>query len=828
MLHAQTYPTQATIEDQLHLEEEMRSTGIQRFRDQTIQAGENNQSTRTAPVRRLMTESHMKVVEAIEAFIETANTGKAGRRHVALGLFQAVDDVDLMAHLALRQVLDSITSRPSLSRAALSLAALIEDEMLFRAFKAQDKMTFKAVERKMKAKGNASYIRKSARAQAQHAGTTFEGWDNRAKLMLGTKLIELVIEATGIVALKATSVGANHTSYVVEATQQTRDWINTEGSRMEWLAPLYMPCLIPPKAWTTPFDGGYHSGKVRRLTLVKTHNRAYLSELEGADMPVVYGAVNALQETAWEINPGVLATMKEMWDSGVTFGILPEDKDDVDLPTKPLWLTEEMTKEEMTEEQQAQFRAWKQETAAAHDRKALAGCKRASFSRMMWVADKFAPAPFYFPYQLDFRGRIYPVPLYLHPQGNDAARGLLTFSKSVPIYDEDAELWLAVHGAGLWGVDKVSMADRRAWVLANDEAICLAGNNPMEGRFWTTAEKPWQALAFCIEWAGYRREGFGYESNLPVQMDGTCNGLQNFSAILRDEVGGAAVNLIPGDKPSDIYAKVAELVSKLVEQDAMSDDPEVAAIALGWLGKVNRKVCKRPVMTLAYGAREYGFKQQVFEDTVIPWKASGEAFPWVGSGWKAAEYMGKLIWTCTGQVVVAARAAMDWLQEASRAASKAGIPVNWRTPCGLMVSQAYRVTEGRDIRMTFDKVSIRLKLAEDKEKIDGRRQASGIAPNWVHSLDAAHLMRTTVASHESGIRSFSMIHDSYGTHAGNAQVLATSLREQFVAMYSERDVLKDFAEDVLAMLPEGTELPPMPAHGNLDLNLVLDSPFFFA
>ena len=41
-------------------------------------------------------------------------------------------------------------------------------------------------------------------------------------------------------------------------------------------------------------------------------------------------------------------------------------------------------------------------------------------------------------------------------------------------------------------------------------------------------------------------------------MDGSCNGLQNFSAMLRDEVGGKAVNLIPSDKPQDVYMEVVK------------------------------------------------------------------------------------------------------------------------------------------------------------------------------------------------------------------------------------------------------------------------------
>lgn len=36
-------------------------------------------------------------------------------------------------------------------------------------------------------------------------------------------------------------------------------------------------------------------------------------------------------------------------------------------------------------------------------------------------------------------------------------------------------------------------------------------------------------------------------------MDGSCNGLQHYAALGRDEAGGAAVNLLPSDAPQDVY-----------------------------------------------------------------------------------------------------------------------------------------------------------------------------------------------------------------------------------------------------------------------------------
>jgi Autographiviridae RNA polymerase len=101
----------------------------------------------------------------------------------------------------------------------------------------------------------------------------------------------------------------------------------------------------------------------------------------------------------------------------------------------------------------------------------------------------------------------------------------------------------------------------------------------------------------------------------------------------------------------------------------------------------------------------------------------------------------------------------------------------------------------------------------------GSRRNSEASPQGMIRINASHAL---------GLRSFSCIHDSYGTHAGNAQALGMMLRGEFVRMYSEADVLADFTANLKATLPADAELPPLPPHGTLDLQAVLESNFFFA
>ena len=182
------------------------------------------------------------------------------------------------------------------------------------------------------------------------------------------------------------------------------------------------------------------------------------------------------------------------------------------------------------------------------------------------------------------------------------------------------------------------------------------------------------------------------------------------------------------------------------------------------------------------------------------------------------------------KIVVGPRVAMDWLRDASKAASAADLPVCWTTPTGFLVQQRYPDLSRLEIRTKVGQKSIKLWLWEEEPTLNKRKQAQAIAPNYVHSLDAAALALTVVDCGRRGITSFVAIHDSYGTLAADMDELADSLRRQFVAMY-EQDVLEKFREELLALVRTSdpkAEIDPVPAKGILDLTGVLRSEFFFA
>ena len=236
-------------------------------------------------------------------------------------------------------------------------------------------------------------------------------------------------------------------------------------------------------------------------------------------------------------------------------------------------------------------------------------------------------------------------------------KSLLGVPQGVPLGDGGA-FWLAVHLANTFGVDKVSFEDRVKWVHENEELILDSALSPLDGqRHWMKADSPFCALAACFEWAGYKLMGDDYVSHIPVALDGSCNGLQNFSAMLRDPVGGVATNLIPQEKPADIYTKVRDVAQVKIKAKAEAG----CALAIRLDGRLTRNIVKQPVMTLPYGVTKSGMRYQPLAKLVEEN---------IGDGWKLASYLAHVLWESIGELVVAAREAMDWLTVAAGGRSR--------------------------------------------------------------------------------------------------------------------------------------------------------------
>ena len=379
---------------------------------------------------------------------------------------------------------------------------------------------------------------------------------------------------------------------------------------------------------------------------------------------------------------------------------------------------------------------------------------------------------------------------------------------------------------------------------------------------------PMEFLAFCFEYkklltyVGKYGNAKGFVSNLPLAFDGTCSGLQHFSALLRDEVGGQAVNLMPSDTVQDIYSIVANKVNKLLIKDALEGTEDgfktnkegevmldregkpmvkhgTKVLAQNWVNfnrikfgqdGITRKVCKRSVMTLAYGSKQYGFKENLLADIIHPYVLDHpEDNPFISPA-QAATYMAKLIWDSVKTTVVKAVEGMEWLQKMAGLICDNDKVVTWLTPNGLPVQQNYVKTEQEVVQLRFNKARMRFYTQKFLDDIDGSAQKNGIAPNFIHSMDASHLQRVVLSMKEQGSDNFMMIHDSFGTDCAHAGLLYKVIRQEFVGLYKDTNHLANFLESVRYLISDDKvkDIPELPSFGKLNLDVILKSDFCFA
>jgi DNA-directed RNA polymerase len=838
--------TETLIRRQFELEEEMRNMGIDRYRKRKLKAEEYGTETDISPVNYLMRKAISPMTEAITKFLADAQAGLAGRNNTAARYITGMEP-EVVALITAKSVLDSLSRKVNLQTACVKIGGEIESELWFKSFSTQKPGLWnKIIEGMAKEQTGGSVKQARMKRAAIKYDIEFTQWSRKDALLVGLKLFRLLQETCGFCQEVTTGVGKDMET-TIEATPEVDVWLKEAHTRAEALSPIYLPMICRPRDWTTPWDGGYVSNICRRRPLIHTRNSDYLEEVANSDIDRVYESVNTLQRTGWRVSRKVFEVIKTLYDSQSQLGKLPSIRDD-DVPPYPA-----------NKEDEEAVTRWRVTARGIKEGNAKRRSKRIALAMAINTAARFKDEEaVFFPYYLDFRGRAYPQASYLNPQGADFAKAMLEFSEGMALGEQGA-CWLAIHGANTYGYDKADLQTRIDWVVEHETEILACAAEPLDCTWWAAADKPYQFLAFCLEWAGYKAEGEAFISHIPVALDGSCNGLQNFSMALRDEVGGAAVNLVPMDTPADVYQRVADVVlEKLRDASAYTGVGPVPAafitpkapkegeedkrkkpltiadqvkLAKQWAesGLVNRKLCKGPVMTLPYGAKQFGMRSGVAE-YLREQRDEGKTLPWSDDNlFGAAVFITGLIWKSITEVVVAARHAMDFLQKTASVASREELPIHWLTPDGLPVLQEYRKLVGKFVDTTVNGSRIRLALTEGNGPLDKRRQASGISPNFVHSLDASHMRMTTLTCADNDIMSLAMIHDSFGTHAANTELLGVCLRNAFVEMY-RADVLSDFRETIVKQLSEknAAEVPPCPEKGSLDVKAVLESAFFFA
>ena len=802
--------------EQTNLNEEMTEIGLGRYNAQVESARHYEQNARSKSGQRLMRELLPEFHKRIEQMLKPA----AGRPTRWLGDLKKYN-AKKIAFITLKTILNGIPYKKTMASMSYSVGKAIENEIRC-TFLVRTNERGEGIIKGAKERSTASQIRHvqlSMKHEENKRGVEdFEPWPRRDRISCGTNLIEILRASTGLIEyVYLREKGRKNPTRFVTATTETLDWIEKFNNHRSLLDPYWMPMVEPPEDWVNVWEGGYKTEgtTLPKVPFIKTPDVKFLRELDSKSFEVPMEAANLIQRTPWEINDRVLDVVLWAWGNNVPVGSTIVSKEDEVKPPFP----------DDGEENDEARKRWNQIAAGVHRRNTSTRSKRVLCSTIIHLAEKFRGERFWTPVNACFRGRLYSIPSFLTAQGSDFSRGLLQFERSEKVKNKKEARWLAIHGANCWGYDKVTLDARESWSYDNAEMIIRIANDPTSNTEWMDADGNgcWQFLAFCFEWAEFLREG-KLKTHLPCSMDATNNGLQILSILTRCDYGCVATNVIPTEKPADIYDVVRMRVETYLSKDSAANHP----FAQDWIDYgISRKTTKKSVMCYSYGLTMYSNRQYIldwFEDKI---HADSCPSPFdLREYYKAVHYLSEQVWKAVEEILDLPKRCMHWFQEVCDIVCKEERHIKWTTPSGFIVKQDYKKLKDSKVSTWITGEAIHVRFSEDTEKISPRSMKNGVSPNVVHSLDGSLLHKTVVAANKEGIWDFSMIHDSFGTHCKNSDTLARVIREQAIEMFTP-DLLRDWLNQIKEQNPD-LKFPDPPEYGEADISLLKDSLYFFS
>lgn len=415
-------------------------------------------------------------------------------------------------------------------------------------------------------------------------------------------------------------------------------------------------------------------------------------------------------------------------------------------------------------------------------------------------------------------------------------------------------------------VDKMTLKDRAQWTYENMDKILQDTNDIKD------CEKPIVYLACCIEWKNYLGNPHGHISYLPIPIDGSCNGYQHSGAIAKDEITGGLVSLVDQEVQSDLYLRVAQAIVKK-NPKFFNARPKMK------MKHIRKGIVKRGVMTRAYSAGSDTIAENMYKDCHMYGYTKEFNITMLDCVDLAQDVYDLISDECPG-----ATKTMKYLQElttfqlgewkthvngkeisisdkkkrhAALQKAKKTRDINlidaaakkvkemksvcvygngskwleWVTPSGFQVRYHVYYTKTLKIKSTIPGYTggatskpgrITHVLQEESNIPDSRAFQAGISPNFIHSMDAAHM--GLVIQEWSG--PFGAVHDSYSALACDVEELSRVTREKFIDIYD----VDDSYGMIEKMILDGDAVCDIskPTVGKLEVSKIKDARYFFS
>lgn len=812
-----------------------------------IQAG---QADELAEGKLILVHSIDLVAKKIAEYFELDIRGKSKvvRDLVALEFYNKPKD---LAFIILVTIVRSISKEPHIPAITLikMLNRAIHDSIVVRRLDKSDTTFGSFVDRRYKNRSEAFRIQQKLKIAKRQSSMVAPELNSHTTL-LGATLLDIVVKSgVNIVEFKKVRSKRKTVQHVVY-TEECFRMILQSRERLLNAYRKFPILLAEPKDWTSfNGSGGYYSDDIYKLPLIKSYGsskallRGYFKHKNPRQL---FDTINTLQKTPWRVNKRVFEVMDKILEDNIVdpdsvrnnpylIGKLPYNADleaedfininnygeiNTDGKYKGLPIDKEMMGKYFVDLEE--------------QRDIVMAIKGKAFMTNMVMyntREYLNEEEFYFSYQYDFRGRIYPVQQHLQPQGKGEVKALLEFKNGCRISTNEELYWFMVHGANCYGYDKELYDERVRLIKDKHDEILAIADNPLKHRaLWKDSDSPFLFLAWCFEYADYQSNPNTFVSHIPIALDATCSGIQIYSGLLRDREGALAVNVIGADR-NDIYGEVASKVNEYLNNgdypksfkyqtsDGKHHDDSVQHIADSLKGKITRSLTKRNTMTQPYSVTKYGMYEQLLEELNSLEKNNNKF--WVGENWLTAKLLTELNDRAITEVVKGAKVGQEFLKDVTQQVVKGGGWIFYKTPIiEFPVLQKIHKTSLERVETPVGKLSIRTA----KEEINQRKMVNGIAPNFVHSLDATLLAYTVLKLKEDGCTSFHLIHDSYGVPINQVVNLNKRVREAFVELF-EAEPLKGWVNQVS---PDNLDDVEEVMINNLDLAEIYDSGYIFS
>jgi DNA-directed RNA polymerase len=768
---------------QFQRETEARTEAITRLRERTRTAEDRMYASATVYGSAFINQGLNKITKEIADKINRVSQGWASDKAQAVAPIKDCDP-GVLALITAKGVLDILGVRriESLTYAAATthIGSLVYHQIMLDRFAAEQPELFDKAEAHIHAHKGYGYKVQRYRAVMRRNEVEILSWGTSIKHLVGGWLLDRLATATGWVTTRLSATSSNsRITYLVYQPEfiKAREALLAQA---EAFAGCLWPMLCEPNDWSDDFAGGYLTNDLRKLTrLVRTRVSRRDALLRGS---TALAMLNRLQKVPYRINDRILELANFCQEHRISVGKFRAEEPTPPPPKPEPWET-------ASDEDKLAYRKARTEI---EDRNSALAQKNYRTTEALYVANKYKGEVFWTPWSFDFRGRVYPIPTSLSPQGTDFDKSLIYFHEEADV----SEWWLAFQVATTWGLDKAPMEERQQWVLSNHEFLTRVATDP-EGTIseWSSAEEPWCFIAAAIEYYLCVITGEKQTSGLPVSVDATCSGLQHLSAMALDRTAAEMVNVVPTPKPSDGYAIVAEVAKEQLPEHLHH--------------LITRKLTKRTVMTTPYGVTENSARDYIRQELKGVELERGELQAIVKAVYRYA----------VRKVFTGPCASMAFIQSVAGECVKRGQPyLRWVTPSGFIVYQEYRRTEVERIRTKLlgQRIDTQMLKPWEDRAIDLNKAKTAASPNFVHSLDAA-LLHLVFAEWQ---KPFTVIHDCVLGRSSDMDELAAAIRDKFVEIYSQ-PVLRNWSEQLGVGFDESVMI------NTLDINDVQESSYFF-